>query len=240
MLFSAAAQKNTGFDPLRDEISSKLPTLEVIIDSAIATNPSVHSRDLQLIVNSCRLKSDKHSWSRNLSMQADVRYGNFYSISSNSEGVIDPAFSSNRLESRYGGAVSMKLPLYDMINRKNQIKLAESEYEQAVSLAEMQRKEVRQVVIRQYNELILNQRLFKIKGKSLETARINLLMAEKQFSNGIIPISEYARISEIVSKSESEYEGARMDFLTSYQILEEIAGFSFNLSQTITGANESN
>jgi hypothetical protein len=58
-------------------------------------------------------------------------------------------------------------------------------------------------------------------------------MVEKEFLNGVIPLTEYARMSGIVSGSEAEFENARMAFMTAYMLLEEVVGMKFNLVNTI-------
>lgn len=235
------AQSGSQFDPLKDDISNKILPLEMLIDSAIANNPYVQFRDLQLIVNSCKMKANRVEWTRNVGMQADVRYGNFYNYSANSSGGVEPPpVATVRNETKYGAALYVNLPFYTLVNRRNQLKLANAEIDQAQKMAEVQRDEVRQLVIRQYNDLILKQRLLNIKSKYLETSRINMQMVEKEFSNGIISVTEYARISEIVTRTESDFENSRMDFLTAYMILEEIVGIKFNLTNTIPGTDEDN
>ncbi len=241
--FTAAvfAQETNQFDPMKDDIGNKIPPLEMLIDSAIANNPYIQFRDLQLIVNDCKLRSNRIEWTRNFGVQTDVRYGNFYNYSANSAGGVDPPpVSTVRNEFKYGAALYMNLPLFTFANRKNQIKLAEAEIQQAQRMAEVQRNETRQLVIRQYNDLILKQRLLRIKSKYLETSRINMQMVEKEFVNGIISVTEYARISETVTRTESDYANSNMDFLTAYMILEEIVGMKFNLTNNISESDEGN
>jgi outer membrane protein TolC len=235
------AQDKAGFDPMKDDISDNIPPLEVLIDSAIAHDPYIHFRDIQLIVNNCKLKASKVDWTRNVGVQTDVRYGNYYNYSVNSSGGVEPPpVATTRNETKYGAALYLNLPFYTLANRRNQIKLANAEIDQAQQMAEVQRNEKRQLVIKQYNALILSQRLIRIKAKYLETSNLNMMMVEKQFSNGIISVTEYARISEIVTRIVSDYENARMDFLTNYMILEEIVGMKFNLTNSISETNESN
>ncbi len=233
-----SAQTKSSFDPLKDNISQKIPPLTVLIDSALANDPYIKFRDLQITVNSCKLKASQVEWSRNIGVQSDLRYGNFYDYSSNST-AIAPSVSSNRFETKYGSAVFLNMPLYTILNRKNQRKLAEAEIEQAQQMSEVQRKELRQTVIRQYNDLILKQSLVKMKSKFLETTRINMQMVEKEFLNGVIPITEYSRQAEASSRTESDFETARMDFLTAYLILEEIVGMDFHLTN-VKPSNEGN
>ena len=58
-------------------------------------------------------------------------------------------------------------------------------------------------------------------------------MAEKQFLNGIINIAEYSSVTEIVSRSEADFESSKMEFRTAYMLLEEIVGIKFNLTNKL-------
>ncbi len=229
--YPGSSQEPGGFDLLSDNIETLLPNLETLIDSAITNNPYVRYRDLQIRVNENKLNADRSQWTRNLGIQSDVRYGTFDNFSMNtSEGSNPTRFATRSNQFVYGAGAYIKFPIFDMINRKNQINLAEFEVGQAQNMAEVQRNEVRQSVVRQYNQVILTHRLLRNKSKYIESARINGAMAEKEFQNGVIAIGEYTRISEIVSRAESDFETARADFMTSYMILEEIIGYKLNLT----------
>lgn len=226
---------------LDENIESLLPPLSALIDSAVARNPYVKFRELQIIVNRNKLKSDQIVWLKNLGVQTDVRYGTFDNFSTNtSEGQSVSVISTQRTQLNYGVGAYLKLPIYDLVNRKYQVNIAKTEVDQADHMAEFQRDEVRQLVIRQYNDVVLKQRLLKIKSKYFATSKINMEMVEKEFQTGVISVGEYSRISEIVTRTESDFENARVDFVTSYMILEEIVGIKFNLSKSINPGNEGN
>ncbi|HCY41846.1 MAG TPA: hypothetical protein DHV48_10900 [Prolixibacteraceae bacterium] len=215
-----------------DDIEGKLPPLNVLIDSALAKDPYVRFRELQLVVNNSKLKSDKTQWARNFGFQTDIRNGTFDNFSTNtSEGQSPSIFATKSNQTNYGIGAYMKFPIFDILNRKNQITLAQTELKQASEMAEMQKNEVRQAVIKQYNQLLLSHRLLRIRFNYVETSRTNMQMAEKEFKNGIINITEFSRISEITARSESDFETARIEFRTAYLILEEIVGIKFNLTE---------
>jgi len=229
--FHGIAQETKAFDLMKDDIESLLPPLETIIDSAIARNPYVKFRDLQIVVNEQKLKANRSDWTRDIGIQTDVRYGTFDNFATNVVEGQNPALTSTRnTQANYGVGAYIRIPFYDFINRKNQIKLSKAEIGQAQSYSSIQRNELRQQVIKQYNELIIKQRILKIKSRYATTAKINMEMAEKQFLNGVISIAEYSSISEIVSRSESDFESSKMDFRTAYMILVEIVGMNFNLT----------
>lgn len=210
-------------------IDVPIPPLVVILDSAISNNPMVRFREQGITGKESNLTYYKNYWSRNIGVQADVRYGTFNNFSTNTaEGQTPSVISTNTSQVVYGIGMYLKFPLQDMVDRRNQITMAKSELDQARSMAEAQRDELTQMVIKQYNDVILKQRILAIKSKNLGSSKVNMDMVEKQFQNGVVSVTEYTRITDIVSDVQSEYETARTDFLTSYMILEEMAGFKFN------------
>lgn len=238
---SICAQAVKKFDPLKDDIGSKIPPLSVLLDSAVANNHYVQFRNLQLTVNKCKLRTNQVEWTRTLGVQVYVGYGNLYDYSSNSTGpVVNPAVATNKSETQYRGSFYMNLPFFFLVDRKNQIKLAATEIEQAQKMAEVQADETRQLVIRQYNDVILKQRLLKIKSLYLETARLSMETVEKEFADGVTAVSEYSRLTQIFYAAESDYENANSDLLTAYMILEELVGMKFRLTNQISKPNVGN
>lgn len=223
-----AAEPNT-FSPLNDEISEFLPPLSVLMDSAIQKNPYVRFRDLQLLIEDCKLKGIKTEWTRHLGVQGEVRYGTYDSYVSTGGSAMS---TSTTEDIRWSTSTFFSIPLETILKRKNQLRQSKLEHEQAKYMAEVQREELKQVVIRQYNDLILKQKILKIKSKFKATSDLNMLMTEKGFTNGTVPMNEYAMITENTNRAESDYATAMVEFQTSYQLLEVICGMRFNLSNT--------
>jgi outer membrane protein TolC len=116
------------------------------------------------------------------------------------------------------------MPVLDVINRKNEIKQAKAELGQAKSLAKSQVDELKQVVIRNYHDLLLKENLLEIRATNLGNAKVNIEMVEREFRNGVIPISEYVRISDMTSRITAEFEQAKSEFLASKKQLENLTG----------------
>lgn len=213
---------------LYDSIS--IPPLSMMIDSAIAHNAMLMYFENGILLKKHGLDAERKNWTRNFGVQADVRYGTFDNFSTNTaEGQNPSLIATKTNQTNYGIGGYLKLPLSDFVNRKNNIKLAKAEVDQAQCMAEVQRDEIRQMVIKQYNDLIMKHSLLKIKAKNLETSRINMVMAEKEFQNGIISLGTYSSMSETAGNTEINFEEAKVDFKTSYMILEELVGFKFNI-----------
>lgn len=204
---------------------TNIPALETCIDSAIVHSAMVQFRNLDILAKASTVKSEKNYWTRNLSFQADNRYGTFpyFTSSGVGSGIVTTTIS----QFNYAAGLSLTFPLEDLLDRKNKVHHAEVELNEAKSMASAQEEEIRQLVIHQYEDLLLKRRLLKIKSVSLSNARINMMTVEKDFRNGTVTTTEYMRISDIVSNIESEFESAKSDYITSRMILEEIVGFKF-------------
>lgn len=204
-----------------------IPSLTDLIDSALNHNALVKFRLLEINAKNSNLKTKQHDWTRNLGVQADSRYGTFDNFSSNNNGLSTSIFNTTSRQLNYGIGVYMKIPIMDILDRKNQVKRANVELEQAKNMAEAQQDELRQLVIRQYQEVLLKQKLLNLQSIALGNARVNTDMVEKEFRNGLIQVSEYVRISDIALRVEVDYEKAKTDFITAKMILENIVGFTF-------------
>ena len=216
--------------PLRDALRTKLPPLSDLIDSALAHDPHFQVRNLQVSANQYKVNEVQNQWLRNFGLQGNLGYGTFDYLYNNTLGGQTPsAYTSSQTLTQYGVGAYIRFPIYDLIGRNNELRLAKTEKLQAGQMAEAREREVRQQVIVQYNDLIEKQSVLRIQVKYVETSRINMQMAEKEFSNGVISISEFTRISEIVNRAETGFESAKMSFQTAFMLFEETVGMKLNI-----------
>jgi outer membrane protein TolC len=214
---------------LRDS-KFKFPPLEVIIDSVMKHSAMINFRNKRIGVMESDLKSSKRDWTKNFGFVADTRYGTFDNFLTNSTGINSSSSSSYSKQLNYTVGLFLKIPVFDIFNRKNKIKLASLEVEEARSMAEFQEEEIRQAVIIMYQDLILKQKLLQIRSRMFGDGKVNMQMIEKEFRNGIVPLAEYVRIVGMTENMEAEYETAMSEFITAKQLLEDIAGFTFGLT----------
>lgn len=225
-----AQQKFVAFDPLKDDINQKLPPLATLLDSAMINNPTVKSNKYQVAINKGNLITTQKRWLQNFGIQANYGWGTFDYIYNNTLGTTNPqSYTISQSTSQYGFGAFLRIPFYDFFDRRNLIRINKDQVQQAQSLVDAQLLVVREDVIRQYNELVAKQKILRIQTRYLETARINMQMAEKQFVNGSITVDNYSRVTEFGSSTEQAYETAKSDFITAYMILEEMTGMKFNL-----------
>lgn len=235
-VFTSLAQSTNKADSLKSKpaIDSSLlkepvdfPPLQDLIDSAIKHNALVKFNQLEVVAKESNITAQKNFLLKNFGLQADTRYGTFDNFSSSANGQSTTLQSVTSKQFNYGMGVFVKVPLYDLINRKTQLKQAKTELEQAKSMAEAQQNELRQLIIRLYQDVLLKQKILNIRAINMGSATVNMEMIEKEFRNGVIPIADYVRVSDMTSKVQTDYETAKSEFLVAKKILEEIAGFSF-------------
>jgi outer membrane protein TolC len=238
---NADAQQQKRFNPLTDDITQIMPPLATLLDSAFVHDPGLKFTELQYVIDKGNLHTSQAQWTQDLGLQANAGYGTFDYVYSNTAQTSTPQASTSRQsQSQYAVGGFLRLPLYDLVNRKNQIKMAKAVMEQSKTLSETRKNELRELVIKQYNDIIAKQRVLKIKSKYLETSRINTQMAEKGFVKGTVSVDDYSRVSEIGAHTETDFETAKMDFVSSYMIMEVITGMKFNITNYIPQENESN
>jgi outer membrane protein TolC len=208
------------------------PPLNTVIDSVIKRSAMVNFRTNNIEAKEAVLASERLHWSRNLGIAADSRYGNLNNFSSNEDGEALSQVLTTTKQFNYSVGFFLKFPLFDGINRKNQIKLAESEVEAAKSMVQFENEQLRKIVITLYQDLLLKQKLLQIRSESLGDGRVNMQMVEKEFRNGVVPLSEYVRINSTTTDMEAAYETALSEFITTKKMLEDMAGFVFNLKRS--------
>jgi len=201
-----------------------IPDLNILIDSALVNNGMLKYRVEEIEVKKANLNSKKRNWTRNFGLQADSRYGTFDNFSNNISGTSTTTLASTTTQFNYGVGFYLKIPVFDFLNRKSDIKQAKSEIIQAENLIKFQKDEITETVIRYYEDLILRENVLEIQAINLGDARANKEMAEKEFRNGLIPIYEYVRICDITAGIATEYEKAKSNMLMAKKVLENLTG----------------
>lgn len=205
-----------------------IPDLEILIDSALANNGMLGYRKKEIDVKKTNLIAKRRNWTRNFGVQADTRYGTFDNFSNNVSGPNTVTLASTTIQTNYGVGLYLKIPVFDIFNRKSDIKQAKAEVSQAEKLVKFQEDEIKETVIRYYEDLILKEQLLEIQAINLSDARVNKEMAKKEFTNGQLELYEYIRISDITAGISTEFEKAKSNLFLAIKLLENLTGVEIN------------
>lgn len=118
----------------------------------------------------------------------------------------------------------MRIPLSEIIDRKNKNRVGQLKVEIASQEEEKLKNELFEQIIIEYNRAKLYIDLLKIKTASLESADIEIILAEKQFRNGSINLLDLSALKERQAKTATDYLITQSDARSQLMLLEQICG----------------
>ena len=152
------------------------------------------------------VSAEQRAWLQYINLEAGYAYGVFDNLS-NSQIAGDPGsqtlFSTE--QSRFNLGVSLRLPLSAIINRRARIKSARGEAKKARFETDVAEMELAQEVAEIYNDVIRTHRLLFVSGSVVDNFRIQSVRAEKDFSNGVINITEYTRLQQMLNQARNGF-----------------------------------
>nr|WP_299340724.1 TolC family protein [Allomuricauda sp.] len=213
-----------------NDISKKLPPLDTLISMAKEYSPFIKVTVSEQQYRDGVVSFEQRAWLEYINLEAGYNYGIFDNLS-NSQIAGDPQsqqlFSSE--QSRYNVGVSVRLPLSAIINRRARILSAKGEAEKARFETQVAEVELEQKVVELYNNLLKHHRMFFISGSIVDNFRVQSLRAEKDFANGVINVTEYTRLQQMMNQATMNFELQRSEFVSSVMALENITGADLNI-----------
>ncbi len=222
------ADTNFVFNPIVEDITDRIPPLQTLIDSALQYSPLLRQRDASVDLGKYNFLTQKRQLLNNIALNGSVSYGysGVYSSSENPNITADQYLL--KADWRYSIGATLRLSVYDLLNRSNLLNVTKKNWEIAVSQREEQIFAIRKEVTFMYNDLLLKQKLLKIASDNMLTSKMRMVMAEKKFINNQLSLEEMSRLMEYNSSVQMEYETRKNDFMNTYTLLELTTGIKFN------------
>jgi|GEM_PF-1021373 len=204
---------------LNNPLENQLPSLDSLINVAIANHPTVKVNEALIGSAETRVKIAKKSWSNLFRVYADYGYGN--------QAILYASGSDlSNIANGYRTGANLSIPLSEIFIRGNRIDLQKQELEATYYKTKEMEITIANQVIEEYNSVLLGQKLMLIRLDMQENARTNLQQMEMEFNLGNLDPSAYLRNQEIYTIARSEYENARKNFFVAVQKLEILLGES--------------
>lgn len=211
-----------------NKIENQLPPLQQLLDSAETHSPLLKMYDSDVIIQELKIKSEKKDWMKSLGFQAGARYGLFDNLILKEDLGVEDLKTSTTEQTRYNLGLYLKIPLSSILDKNNQ-KIAEEEVNRIKYQKANSALELRKLIIVQYNNVVKAYKSMVIRINDLETYRIQMIRAEKDYQNGQINVAEYARLKDFYLNSKLDLENNKVEFVTALQLLQETAGININL-----------
>lgn len=230
MLFStiitwAQNEENSTINQL-DIVDLIIPKIEVLIEDAINYNSMIKFRKKEIEAKSIDHKRWKKYWTRNFGFRGEGVYGTFNKFSANDSNITEPVNSITLInEFNYNFGAYFRVPIEDILTQKKRVQRATIEIKQAEDFLEYEKQVIKEAIIRNYNQLLLNKNALKIAINNLNDAEIQSKMIDIEYKNGILDLNEYSRLKNIIATIKIEYEKWKSRFLTSKMLVENMIGY---------------
>lgn len=204
-----------------EDYSPKLPPLDTLISIALRNSPMLKMQESMIQKNAYLIKNERAQWTDGISTDITGGFGNQSLLVQQPTGEIT---NFNNFNNGYRAGATLRVSIYDLFGRKNQVGMAINEYEASRHKKEVLAREINAEVTSLYFILIASQNILKIKSEAKYATSLNRAMAEKEFNEANIPVAELSRIIEISSKAATEYEIAKQEMYKNLRIMENMVG----------------
>ncbi len=216
---SPAADNSLRAFDLNTDINLQLPPLDSLIILAVEQHPTIRLNQELEGAAQRRVDLAAKTWTNMIGAFFNYGYGNQNLVaagSSNSDLV--------SIANGYRVGVNVSVPLSEFATRRDRISLQKHELEATRLKTSEMALVISEQIIDEYYNLLSAQRLMRIRGGMQEASRNNLMLAEQDYRSGNTEVTNYARMMEIYTIAQAEYEIARKGFFVAYSKLELVLG----------------
>lgn len=226
----AQSIQNANLDKDTLSIDRHIPSLDSFIQSALQNSPLLKISDLEIQQILEKIKMEKNSWSDFLFVDGIARYGQYnqFVVSDLTSTDNTTGIKSANQQFTYYGGVTVKIPLSNFLNKKNQNKILNNDLNTGKLKKEQFAKELTNIVIDEYYKLIKFYQILQINMNVLEALRVSHLKAQKDIANGLIEINDYTNIVISKGKAEEGYYNAKSDYFGQYRKIQILTGLNLN------------
>ncbi len=205
--FYDANAQNIDFVDETRSFSEQLLPLDTLIELAVKNSPTVSHYDALVDKFDYQIDIARRLWQNNIYGFANYSTGDQRIITGGTGMPGDITTSS--IASGYRAGLQVNIPLFEFTSRRKRINFHEAERDAAIYKKDEQQLDVVRQVIEEYYIVIGAFETMKTRGEGKEAMRMYYLVAEREFSEGIIPISELSQVKNSLSQSEVYYQDAR-------------------------------
>jgi outer membrane protein TolC len=210
------------------DITMLLPPIAELQSQAEENSPLLKLYDADIVINNLKIKLLKKEWIDGIGIEAGAKYGLFDNLILTSDLGLDDVATSTTEQTRYNVGVSLKIP-FSVLFAKEEKQIVKIEIDKLKYQKESGRRELRQLIIVQYNNIVKAHRNLVVQNNSVELYRVQMIRAQKDFSNGSINVADYARLNDMLSGAVMNLESTKIEYIIALQLLQEAVGVKIEL-----------
>lgn len=209
---------------LSDDFLQKIPSLEILIDSAIARSPELKVQNWIVKRSELEITKAKRIWTQDIVVgNAGINYGRFDNLIISKDLGVDVLNTSASEQMRYSVGLTVKIPVTPFLDRTD-IKIAKNDLDQMKTEKQILVKSIREDVYNLYNKLIECYQKYKILAGDFETYSIIMQQTEKNFSQNQNNIVDVLNSKMSNSKAMLELITAKNNFEKAIWDIQESTG----------------
>ncbi|MEZ4984181.1 MAG: TolC family protein [Saprospiraceae bacterium] len=202
----------------------QLRPLDALIADALLHSPVLQMERIDAELLHSELTLLKKEWSQYLALSGSFQVGNVQFIDNLSTGSGPDVRTVTRENIFAVAGVTVRLPLSDFLTKAERRKQIDLQLEQERYDLRKKEMEIRELVIRQYNDLQRSLRELSIRNQDLGFHEMAAQTAERYFREGTLSIEDYTNTWSKRNESALRVENARMDAQLLYLLLKEVVG----------------
>jgi outer membrane protein TolC len=199
--------------------------LPILISAAIKNIPQMTILRTTRQDATYNLELSKKEFLRNFSLHSGYSYGNYNTVFPDNAGQPILGYYGNRTQSSYTVGAGFRMSLEQLFGGK---KLRVNKQELAIQQADAEiaagEKDIRKQVISLYQQVKLSKVILSHSQDALQTAYVNKTLAEKQFKEGNMQVSEQMTTNQLYTTALLATEQAKNTYQTNLMLLEEMVG----------------
>lgn len=198
--------------------------LDELIADALRFSPLLKAQALSVDNLGHKINLLDKEWSNYLAGVGTFQVGNIRYIDNVASGGVTDPQTISRENTFYSFGVHARLPLGDFLTKNDRKAILENQLQQEKLFLQDRELQIRELVIRQYQELELAIRILTIKQKDLDFLDVSVQWAEKQFTESNISLEEYTLSVTRRNMAEQSLEEAKTRAELAWQLLRELVG----------------
>lgn len=207
-----------------EEGSFAVRPLEELIGDALLHAPLLKMQEYNVENAYLKLKLLDKEWASYFNSIGSFQLGNIRYLDNLDSGSGGDVRTITRENTFYGIGIQVRLPLSDFITRNDRRTVLHNQLEQEKLMSQEQQLRIRELVIRQYQDLQLALSMIGIKSQNMDFHSVAAEIAEKYFKEGNLSLEEYTRAAGARNQAEEALARSKSEAAVAFQLLRETVG----------------
>ncbi|QMU27712.1 TolC family protein [Adhaeribacter radiodurans] len=202
--------------------------LPLLIDAAVKYSAQIEKLDAAKQIAYDNIRLSRKQILNGLAVGSGYSYGTMLNTVNGDQQVSQINAFNLPARAQYNSGINLSLSLGQLLGRKYEVHRQELTLKQAEADRKTEEREIRQLVIKTYQEVSLAKVTWEQSVDALQSADINKKLADKKFKLGQIELDELMVVNDFYTKSAMAQEQFKNKYETVYLILEELTGITIN------------